>query len=509
VFEQDIRIRRLTNPFAVHWDPAAKEVDRSDAKWCFILDDIYRDDYETFFPGKHPLPFESAKDDLALWADTDTVRIAEYFRLVPEQKTIYLLEDGRVVETLDKGETAVKEREVNGHRIEWLKMSGDDILEGPVSWPGRWIPVIPVIGKELFIGPRREVRGIIRNAKDPMRLYNYGRSAGIEMVALSPKAPYILTPKQVEGHENQWKQAHQKNYPYLLYNPDPNARNKPYREQPVQISSAIVNEIGLSSEEIKDTTEIQDASLGKMSNERSGRAVAERRRSSNIATFVYTDNLARSIEHLGRILVDLIPHYYDTARVVRVLGEDGKEIAVPVNQEFTAPDGQKKIHDLTVGKYDVVTTVGPGYATQRIEAVDSMVAFVQAVPAAGPMIMDVVAEHSDWPGASVIAERLRKMLPPALQENANSTGAPGPLPPGVPEQPGPGGMPPGPPIAGGPSPAPPGSPSPLDELKVQQEAEKLKGLQLDNQIKSLKLAQDMNELKRMIAEIVQGLETQG
>lgn len=512
VFEQDIRIRRMTNPFAAHWDPSAKEIDKSDTKWCFILEDVYREDFETLFPNKHPLDFESAKDDLMLWADSETVRIAEYFRKVPEKKTIYLLDDGRTVEKPAEGERIVKQREVDGWRIEWYKITGDDILEGPVNLPGRWIPVIPVIGKEIFIGPKREVRGLIRNAKDPQRMYNYSRSAGTELVALSPKAPYILTPRQVEGHESQWKQAHQKNFPYLLYNPDPNARNKPYREQPVQISSAIVNEIGLANEEIKDTTGIQDASLGKMSNERSGRAVAERRRSSNIATFVFTDNLARAVEHLGRILIDLIPHYYDTARVVRVLGEDGKEQAVPINQEFTGPDGKQRIHDLTVGKYDVVTNIGPGYATQRMEAVDSMIAFVQAVPAAGALIMDLVAEYSDWPGAVPIAERLKKLLPPQLQETEeinDPTGAPGTLPTGSPVLPGPGAMPPGmgepPPSPGA---APPPEEAPLEKLQVLQEAEKLKGLQLDNRLKEAKINAEKENIKKTVRELVEELMNQ-
>jgi len=488
VFEQDIKVKRVENPMMVVFDPDAKEWDRSDGKFAFVFEDVPRDDWDDRFPGKTPMEFDTAKGELEGWATSETVRIAEYFKKVPGgKKTIYQLEDGTITDTLKEGQEAVRQREVETQRVDWYLISGNEVLKGPKKWPGKYIPLVPVWGKELNINGKRIRRGLIRHAKDPQRMYNYSRSAGIELVALTPKSPYMVTPKQIEGHENQWKQAHKKNYPYMLYNHDPNAPNKPYKEQPVQLSTAITTEIALSNEELRDTTGIQDASLGKMSNERSGRAIAERRRSGDISTFVFPDNLARSIRYGGRILVDLIPKIYDTARIIRVRGEDGSIRTEPVNQPVVLEQetGEQRLYDLTVGKYDVVVTVGPSYATKRIETADSMIAFVQAVPEAAKAVMDLIAKNMDWPGADDIAERLKKLLPPGLAEPEDGDQGltlPGNLPP----------------------------PNPVDALKVQQEQEKLAGIQLENQIKAAELAGKQMETKEqimeMINEILQGNE---
>ena len=157
-----------------------------------------------------------------------------------------------------------------------------------------------------------------------------------------------------------------------------------------------------------DTTGLQLASLGKRSNEISGRAIVARQKMGDTGSYAYINNLGRAQVYGGRVL---IPRIYDTARVVRILGEDDSEDFVTVNEPFfDETTGEEVLYDLSAGRYDVVSSIGPGYATKREEAVDSMSGFIKAVPDAGPAMMDLVAKNSDWPGADVIAERLKKMV---------------------------------------------------------------------------------------------------
>jgi hypothetical protein len=250
----------------------------------------------------------------------------------------------------------------------------------------------------------------------------------------------------------------------LLYNPDPQAQGAPQRQFSGEVKTGIQNEIIISDQEMHDTTGLQLASLGKRSNEISGRAIIARQKMGDTGSYAYINNLGTALEYGGKVLIDLIPRIYDTARVVRILGEDDSESFVEVNQPTVDQEGNPILYDLTVGRYDVVASIGPGYATKREEAVDSMSGFIKAVPEAGPVIMDLVAKNSDWPGADVIAERLKKMLPPGLAEPQEGE-----------EQ------------------APP-EPNPEEQMalaemqlklqqeqvKLQQEQEKLKGIQLDN-----------------------------
>ncbi len=480
-FDQEILIKEIENPLSVEWDPAAKELDRSDAMYCFIYDDMDRDAFKEEYPDITPIDFEKEKDGgLSTWSTNDTVRVAEYFRKKPVKKTIYLLEDGTTVNKLEDGQKAKKTREATSYTVEWYKITGNDVIEGPKVIPGKYIPVIPVWGKKLNVNGVRKIRGLVRNAKDVQRIYNYERSQYIESVALTPKTPYLLTPDQIAGHEKSWKASLKEAFAYLLYNPDKKAPWKPSKEQATQVPAGHAASIAIADKEFNDTTGVPEAMRGVKSNERSGRALIERNRQGATGSFVYIDNLVIAIEHAGRVIVDMIPYYYDSSRVIRIMDEKDVSSNVIINEEFTDKDGNKILYDFSVGKYDVTVKVGSSYETQRLEASDSMTAFINAAPNTAPYIIDLVAETSDWPGAEKIAERLKKILPPELRDDEDGT-------------------PPPPPADSGAQP----SPSPLDELKVAQEAEKLKGLQLDNQIKEVKLNQEEGRIKELVAAMVQ------
>lgn len=481
VFEQDIKIKKIDNAFSVVFDPEAKEVDKSDGRFVFIIEDILRETYKERYPDKTPIEFDVKADEgLKSWCTEDTVRVVEYFKKEPITKTIYLLADGTVTDKIQEGDEVVRERQVKTHKIVWYKIDGYQILEGPKDWSGKYFPIVPVWGKELNINGKRKIRGLVRHAKDPQRMYNYHRSSEVEVTALAPKAPYLLTPKQIDGFESQWQQAYKKNFPYLLFNHDPQEPGAPKRQLPGQIPTGDAHQVATANDELKATTGIYDASLGNRSNETSGRAIRERKVEGDVATFAYIDNLARAIRHCGRILVDLIPKIYDTERIVRLRGEDGKEEFVPINKTYVDPEtGEVGVYnDLTVGKYDVVVSVGPSYTTQREEAADSMLGFIKAVPQAAPMIGDLIAKNMNWPGAEEIAERLK---PPGVDDE-NGEGGPQGIPPEQVDQ-----------IVA--EAVAQHEQEIMDSFKIKQEELKVKREELQLEVKRLELAQKEAELQ--------------
>lgn len=427
-FDQDIRIKRITDPFAVVWDPHAREPDKSDARFLHEYFDLPKEEFQRRYPKADMSDVPTGTSGIA-WFSNDSVKLAAYWYKEPAKKILLSLADGRTIdEKTAAQETAqgavlevVNKRKVDCYAIKMCLMSGKEIIEGPHDWAGKYLPYAPVIGEERWVDGRCERKGMVRDLKDAQRAYNYARTVDIETMANQPKTPYIGTAKQFglgTELEELWKKAGTTNWPFLPYNPDPQAPGPPQRVEPVKPNPGISIQAQIAADDMKAITGIYDASLGQRSNETSGRAIMARQREGDTGTYHYIDNLGTGIRHVGRILVDLIPKIYDTPRMVRVLKEDGAHEMVKVNRpeeeamEEAGPGAGMEViralmNDLAAGEYDVTVTVGPSFATRREEARETMTELFRAMPQLGAVAADLFVKSLDIPYADEIAERLK------------------------------------------------------------------------------------------------------
>ena len=438
-FDQDLKIGRIRNSFSVYMDPLIQDPTGADARWCFITEDLPKDEYERLYPNAAPIStlmsLGVGDQSVNQWLDEDTVRVAEYFYVDIERKTLNLYPGNQTAFQNSPEDRQLKlmfgkplrSRQADRKRVRWCKINGYEILERG-DWAGQYIPVVRVVGNEFEVDGRLVVSGLVRNAKDAQRMYNYWVSQEAEMLALAPKAPFIGYGGQFEGYEMQWKTANTQNWPYLEVNPDAtdgqgNVLPLPARAQPPMASSGLLQAKMGASEDIKSSTGQYDASLGMTSNERSGKAILARQREGDVGTYHYVDNLARAVRHVGRQLVDLIPKIYDTERIARIIGEDGEPSMVRMNPMQEEPvrkivDQQgitlEKIYNPSVGKYDVRVITGPGYATKRQEALESMAQLLQGNPQLWQVAGDLFVKNMDWPGAQDLAKRFAKTIDPKI-----------------------------------------------------------------------------------------------
>jgi len=419
-FDVDARISRIQDHVGVLWDPDSREHTREDAAFCFVPVDITVKEFQKKYPDAKLDPFdmEYNANSIGWTSGVDKIRLAEYWtRETKVVKTIAELDTGEVVELTkdirkaikEYGARIIKKRDVEEYVVKFHLLSGSEVLEGPIDFPSKFIPIIPVLGNEEYIDGKIVRSGLLRHFKDPQRMYNYWSTASTEAIALSPKAPWLVTSKQIAGLESEWDNANRQNLPYLVYNPDQEA--PPPQRQPMgDVPVGMLQERASAADDMKAVTGIYDSSLGNSSQEKSGKAIIARERQSDVGTFQYADNLRRSLVHAGRVLVDMIPRIYDTERTVRILGEDSSEEFVALMQE----DKDGNILDLSVGRYEVSVKTGPSFSTQREEARASMMEFVQAFPPAAQVAGDLVAKTMDWPGADELSERLQKIIPPGI-----------------------------------------------------------------------------------------------
>lgn len=438
-FDQDLKIGRIRNSFSVYMDPMIQDPCGSDAQWCFVTEDITKDEYERLYPDAMPMSSIQQQgvgdQDISHWIGEDTVRVAEYF-YYEHEKADLLLFPGEVtafkgsmeaMQMQAMGFEPTRSRKVDRKVVKWVKTNGYEVLEES-EWAGKWIPIVRVIGNEFEVDGQIYISGIVRNAKDAQRMYNYWVSQEAEMLALAPKAPFIGYGGQFEGYEQQWKTANTTNWPYLEVNPDVtdgagSALPLPQRAQPPLPQTGLIQAKLGAADDIKATTGQYDSALGATSNERSGRAIMARERQADTGTYHYVDNLARAVRYVVRQLVDMIPKIYDTRRIARIIGVDGETDMARIDPMQPEPVRKvqdengvvlEKIYNPGVGRYDVVVTTGPSYMTKRQEAMDAMSQILQGNPNLWAVAGDLFVKNMDWPGAEEMAERLRKTIDPSV-----------------------------------------------------------------------------------------------
>jgi hypothetical protein len=438
-FEQDIRIARVRSSFSVYMDPMIQDPCGQDANYCFITEDVPKAEYERMYPDATPVTGMMSQgvgdQTLAMWVSQETVRIAEYFYVDTRKATLNLYpdnitafdgtpEDRRLKSAYGK---PLRSRESDRRKVMWIKTNGYEVLEER-EWAGKYIPVVRVIGNEFEVDGQIYISGLVRNAKDAQRMYNYWVSQEAEMLALAPKAPFIGYGGQFEGYETNWKTANTNNWPYLEVNPDVtdgagNPLPLPERAQPPMAQTGLIQAKMGAGEDIKSTTGQYDSSIGATSNERTGRAILARERQGDTSTYHYVDNLARAVKYVARQLVDLIPKIYDTQRVARIINVEGEVGMARINpaqpeavRKIVDEQGIEimKIYNPNVGTYDVHVSSGPSYMTRKQEAMDTMGQILQTNPALWGVAGDLFVKNMDWPGAETMAKRFEKMLDPKV-----------------------------------------------------------------------------------------------
>lgn len=408
VFNQDIFIREIPNALAVIWDPGAIDVTGKDANYCFVDDLISRREFEKEWPEAliSPVGDELPVQDIEGWYSGETVRISEFWQVHEEDAVVGLFQDGstRYLDSIPT-EEPIKVRKTKRKFAVMYLISGNAILDGPYKLPIDRVPVFRVTGREVFVSNNRVRFGLVRFIKDQQRLKNYADSQIAEFLSMAPRAQWLADEIAAEGREDKFRAAHLNGDPLLVFNQGGMIQ----RVDPPPFPQAFLVWSQAQQQGMKDASGLQDASLGIRSNETSGKAIMARQQEGDVATVMYHDNLNAGIAECGRVINDLIGFCYDTMRTIRVLGEDGETKSLQINN----PNDEKS-PDLSIGNYDIVVDTGPSYTTKRMQASESMIAFMQAVPGSAAVIGDLIAKAMDWPDSQQIADRIKAAMPPQI-----------------------------------------------------------------------------------------------
>ncbi|MDD3183505.1 MAG: portal protein [Alphaproteobacteria bacterium] len=391
---QVLSIKRIVNPLAVWIDSESIECDGRDAKHGTILEPLSVDKFKETYPDFEPICFES---DSSEPKKDGLITIAEHFYITEAKETV-LSEDG------------LEEHEITKKTVHRVKLSGADILE-ETTFPGEYIPIVPVYGEEHWVKGERHLFSLIRKSKSAQRMFNYWKSLETELLMKAPQAPVMAAEGQVENYIEEWKQPNKAMVlRYKVKDLEGNAVGSPVRLEPPPIPVGVVNASRQCVDDIKATMGIYNAGLGAIDNAISGVAIQKRQGEGDVATYHFADNLVRSITHVGRILVSAISIIYDTPRIINIITAEDETKPTGINGAIFGD--QEQTFDLSRGKYDVRVITGASFTTKRQEAAQFLSGLVQSNPEFIKIMGDILFKNMDFAGAPAMAERIKKVMNP-------------------------------------------------------------------------------------------------
>jgi hypothetical protein len=392
-FDQEIQIRSIINADSVLYDPDVKQPDWSDAMWCFVLDRLALPEFKRQNPNAQKKDFTDDDRRVARsWVDNKTVLTAEYWKVRLKNRTLLLIErspdeGGPFVKFRDElksmqGIQVLKNRVVGQRSLTQYKTNGVEILKA-LPQPGKHIPIIPVVGKELYLdegsGPERKLVSMVRLARDPQMSMAYLVTLEMEEAGLTPKVPYIGYVGQFETDKDTWDELTKVPRAYAQLDPIVDAATGQVLPKPDRVSFApnfAAYEVAKDSCRRAVMSAIGITSLptaAQRDNEKSGVALERIENQQSVGSFHFTSNLHRAMKLAGKIIDEWLPVVYDTEREIGIRRPDDSHQVVKINTQQPVDDGKGGQYHYRLdaqGDHDISISVGPSYETQREAASD-------------------------------------------------------------------------------------------------------------------------------------------
>lgn len=451
-FDQKITVNDIEDPFSVFFDTNCKKLDMSDAEFGGFLYSISRKEYEKQYPEAQPIPYPEY-DSNVMYTDGDNICLCRYYKAdyvddtlvaVPSpdgEGTINIclgdIDDAKyehyvdylkqTIEDYDRenlldyvAERTVAKRQTEKRIVTVYILNGDDVLESE-KWNGRYIPIIPMLGDRYLLNDDKYYWSLVRSEKSPARIYNYALSNSLEKMSAQPIAPFMGPAQIFKGHEHIWASANQKPMPYLPYSPLVTEDGQTVNVPPIpmsagEIPSSWASMLQISGSDKYKCSGLQEDALGGRGNVVSARAVTERAENSLQTVTVFFERRKFATQLLGRVITDLMPAVYDTRRVVKIMGDDGKENSVLVNAQNTNGPYKGKIFSLKDAKLDVYVDVGPSRESRRKDDQAIAIEMMRETPDQyKPAIISHLWSTVDGQNVDKIIENINKLQPASLQ----------------------------------------------------------------------------------------------
>ena len=423
-FDQDLMVEKIHNFIDRVWfDPAAEQQDKSDARYCFVLHPVAKDEFDKRWPESTGTSVPDDRDGEAYYDKAEVVVIGELLYVEKEERELVLMSNGQTYEADDDfekvvddmalvGVTEIKRRKRKVNKVCSRFFDNDGWLGDDKDTVFNRIPVIPVYGNYKIIENKTVYSGVVEKLMDSQRVLNYSMSREIEEGALAPRAKYWMTLTQAAGHEDSLSTMNTNSDPVQFYNVDPEMPGPPQQNGGAMvnpglrtISEAMRGMIGYSAGMFA-------SNMGDNPGLQSGVAIRSLQNKGDNATYKYNKAVQVAIAATGKVLVDAIPKVYDTERTMRILYEDNSFEMATINQPIIDQQTGEVVmlNDLSQGVYHVICKAGPSFKNRQQETLEMIIEMAKVDPTIMQIAGDVMMQNINSPAADQIAERKRDQM---------------------------------------------------------------------------------------------------
>ena len=416
-----IRVETILDPLSVIWDPASKEKDRSDAGFCFVNKQVPIATFEAQFPEANAIDFAASRihsygfkyNHGVRYHHGQYVRLVEHWEKYDKEHKFILTIDGLQIDVTEMEDDEILQyRPIRKYKrtiqhVRYQLLNGEEILEKIEDYPCRHIPIVPVIGEEIYTDEGVYRQGVVRKMREGQKFYNYLMSIAMEQMGQSVKSPYLVTNAMIAGNEALWRMANVASLPFLPYQPDANApQAKPERSLPPTQHRDTIAAAQNFMNDISGAAGLYEDALGKETNAKSGVAIQSRQKEGIITTNIFGDHFGYSIRQEGRIILSMIQHLYNEERRIRIISSEEEEEFVTINERKVNPlSGETFVlNDMTYGNYEVRAEAGQSYGAIKADALQSLMELVRINPEMLPILMPEIAKLMEVPNQEALLQ---------------------------------------------------------------------------------------------------------
>jgi len=425
-FQQDLMIRMIPNAQDSVWfDPGAVRRDMADADMSWVLSSLtWRQYHERWPEGSGTSIGRAMLANAYSHKKPHEVIVGEYLYKKQKKRELALLTNGAVVEVTEEFGMIYDELQKAGIQVHKTKTSsvdvvcqrffdGSDWLTGSKESVFMYIPIVPVYGNFRISEDKVIYWGAVEKLMDAQRIINYSESRKIEEGALAPKGKVWMSKEQAASTDvkRTLQTLNTNNDPVQFYDAVEGQNPPAYVGSPAS-NPGLMETTQAAQNFVQRTSGTFDEARGTAPPRRSGIAIQHLQNKSDNPKKKWVTAVQVAISHTYEILIRAIPKVYDMPQQMRILGFDGTEDKIVINQ--TVRDEQTgrlvTINDLSAGKYGVTCVPGPSFYTRQQETVAAITEYAQIDQSILQFGADILLNNINSPGMEKLAARKRRQM---------------------------------------------------------------------------------------------------